>query len=127
MEKILSVFSFHQHEIGLVLGRFVVELALCALVAYLVALLVLSFTKSKKHEIGFSNWFNICYMIGLDVAILTLGIIIIYVLHVNGLWYFLHWTWDWTNGYFLVIPEFCIMTGLIILYWILNQKVKQSI
>lgn len=127
MKTILSLFSFQQHEIGLVLGRLGLEVVVCALVAYLTALVILSFTKSKKQEIGFSNWFKICYMIGIDVAILSLGIIIIYILHVNGLWYFSRWAWDWTNGYLLVLPEVSLMIGMLILYWILNQNIKKSI
>lgn len=127
MDSILSFFEFASQSITLLLARFGIELACVTFVTFLVAVIILQFTKSKNHAIGFSNWFKICYMIGIEAAVLALGVIVIYILHVNGLWYFSHWTWDWTNGYLLVLPEFFLMMGLETLYCVLYQKVKQSI
>ena len=129
MDAILSLFEFTNHEIGFVFGRFGLELLVIVLVIYLVALIILSLTKKKTQEIGFTNWFKVCIMFGIDTAIIALGVITILTLRFNGLHYFAAsaLSWSWFCGYLLMLPEFLFMAGLVACYVVLNNQIYKSI
>lgn len=127
MDKILSVFEFSSQSWGLLFARFGIELLCAVLVTYLVAVIILQFTKKKEHTIGFTNWFKVCFMYGIDAAVVALGIIVILTIRANGLYYFETLSWSWYCGYLLMSPEFLVMIGLIALYVALDHQVKKSI
>ena len=129
MDIILSIFEFASQSVALLFARFGIELLCSLVVAYVVALIILQFTKKKDHAIGFSNWFKVCFMYGIDAAIATLGVIVILTIRANGLHYFTKdaLSWSWYCGYLLMCPEFLLMLGLIATYIMLDQQVKNSI
>lgn len=129
MESILSVFEFAGQSVALLFARFGIELLCSLVVAYVVALIILQFTKKKDHAIGFSNWFKVCFMYGIDAAIAALGVIVILTVSANGLHYFAKdaLSWSWYCGYLLMLPEFLLMLGLIAAYIVLDRQVKKSI
>lgn len=124
-----SIFDFSNQSVGLMFARFGLELLLSIVVVYLVAVIILAFTKKKKHEIGFSNWFKVCFMYGIDAAIVALGVVVILTISANGLYYFYadSFSWGWYCGYLLMIPELLIMIGLVSIYWVINKQVYKSI
>ena len=129
MKYILSLFDFESQHVGFLFGRFGIEVLLTVLVAFLVAIIILAFTKKKHHGIGFSNWFKICFMYGLDAAIATLGVVTILIIRSNGLYYFYKaaLSWSWQCGYLLVLPEVVLAASLFIAYWLINRSIKDSI
>lgn len=129
MDTILSIFEFASQSVALLFARFGIELLCSLVVAYVVALIILQFTKKKDHAIGFSNWFKVCFMYGIDAAVATLGVIVILTIRANGLHYFTKdaLSWSWYCGYLLMCPEFLLMLGLIAAYIMLDQQVKNSI
>jgi cbb3-type cytochrome oxidase subunit 1 len=129
MDTILSIFEFTSQSLALLFARFGIELLCTLVVAYLVALILLQVTKKKDHEIGFSNWYKVCFMYGIDVAIATLGVIVILTIRTNGLHYFTREaiSWSWYCGYLLMCPEFLLMLVLVAFYVLLDQQVKNSI
>ena len=129
MDTILSIFEFTSQSLTLLFARFGIELLCTLAVAYLVALIILQITKKKDHAIGFSNWFKVCFMYGIDAAIATLGVIVILTIRANGLHYFTQeaLSWSWYCGYLLMCPEFLLMLALVAFYVLLDQQVKNSI
>jgi len=129
MDTILSIFEFTSQSLTLLFARFGIELLCTLVVAYLVALILLHVTKKKDHEIGFSNWYKVCFMYGIGVAIATLGVIVILTIRTNGLHYFTREaiSWSWYCGYLLMCPEFLLMLVLVAFYVLLDQQVKNSI
>ena len=129
MKYILSFFDFESQQIGLLFGRFGIEVLLTLLTAFLVAVILLAFTKKKHHEIGFSNWFKVCFMYGLNAAIATLGVVAILIIRSNGLYYFYKaaFSLSWQCGYLLMIPEIVLAAGLFAAYWLINRSIKDSI
>jgi len=129
MDTILSIFDFTSQFLGLLFARFGIELLCVVIIAYLVAVIILQLTKKKNQEIGFSNWFKVCFMYGINAAILILGVIVILTIRANGLHYFTReaLSWSWYCGYLLMCPEFLLMLGLVAAYVILDQQVKNSI
>lgn len=129
MDTILSIFDFTSQSVGLLLARFGVELLCTMVLAYLTALVILQITKKKDHEIGFSNWYKVCFMYGINVAIAVLGVIVILTVRANGLHYFTKeaLSWSWYCGYLLMCPEFLLMIGLVTVYVMLERQVKNSI
>ena len=129
MDTILSIFEFSSQSWALLFARFGIELICTFIVAYIVALILLQITKKKNHEIGFSNWYKVCFMYGIDAAIATLGVIVILIIRANGLHYFTQeaLSWSWYCGYLLMCPELVLMLGLVAFYIILDQQVKNSI
>ena len=129
MDTILSIFEFTSQSLALLFARFGIELLCSVIVAYIVALIILQATKKKDHAIGFSNWFKVCFMYGIDSAIATHGVIVILTIRTNGLHYFTReaLSWSWYCGYLLMCPEFLLILGLIAVYIMLGQQVKNSI
>lgn len=127
METLFSIFEFASQSLALLFARFGIELFCAIAVAYLVAVIILQITKKKDHAIGFSNWFKVCFLYGIDASIAILGVIVILTIRANGLHYFTNLSWSWYCGYLLMCPEFLLMLGLIIAYIMLNQQVKNSI
>lgn len=129
MNTILSIFEFTSQSLALLFARFGIELLCSLLVAYIVALVILQITKKKDQEIGFSNWFKVCFMYGIDAAVVALGVIVILTIRANGLHYFTReaLSWSWYCGYLLMCPEFLLMIGLVTSYVMLDQQVKNSI
>ncbi len=129
MDIILSIFKFSSQSLALLFARFGLELLCSIIVVYLVALVILQITKKKEHTIGFSNWFKVCFMYGIDAAIAILFVVIVLTIRTNGLHYFTMeaLSWSWFCGYLLMCPEFVLMLGLIAVYWRLDQQVKDSI
>lgn len=127
MDTILSIFEFASQSLVLLFARFGIEVLCTALIVYLVAVIILQMTKKKDHKIGFSNWFKLCFMYGIDAAIIALGVIVILTIRANGLHYFEELSWSWYCGYLLMCPEFLIMLGLVISYISLEQQIKKSI
>lgn len=129
MDKILSFFDFNEQALSMVFGRFGILVLTTIIVAYLVSFVILQITKSKDHQIGFSNWFKVCWMWGCIAAILTLGIIIILTIRSNGLYYFAKeaFGWSWYCGYVLMIPELILLFGWVATYISLDKSIKNSI
>ena len=125
----MSIFEFAIQSIGLLFARFGLELLITMLIAYLVALIILSITKKKNHEIGFSNWFKVCFMWGIVAAVLVLGVIVILTLRKNGLHYFSReaFSFTWYCGYLLMTPELILMIGWVTLFGVLNKSIYKSI
>ena len=126
---ILSIFGFALQSIGLLLARFGLELVATVLVAYIVALIILTITKKKEYEIGFSNWFKVCFMWGVVAAVVTLGVIVILTMRKNGLHYFSKEAFglSWYCGYLLMTPEILLMTGWFTVFGVLNKCIYKSI
>lgn len=129
MDTILSIFDFTSQSVGLLFARFGAELLCTVLIAYFTALVILQLTKKKEHEIGFSNWHKVSFMYGINVAIAVLGVIVILTVRANGLHYFTKeaLSWSWYCGYLLMSPEILLMIGLVTIYVILEQQIKNSI
>lgn len=126
---IFSWFDFGQHQISAEFYRTAVLILFTALVAFLVAFIILQFTKTKQHEIGFSNWFKVCFMWGCVAAILALGIVVILTIRFNGLYYFRLEAFglSWYCGYLLMLPEIAIASGWVSAYCSLNKSILKSI
>lgn len=129
MNTIFSLFDFAEQEIGYVFGRFGIEVLLSVVLCWLVAFIILAFTKRRPHKIGFSNWVKVCFMYGIDAAIVLLGVIVILTIRANGIDYFAAdaLSWSWFCGYLLMTPEMLIMIALVSVYWVLNKQVYKSI
>lgn len=129
MDTIISIFEFTSQSLALLFARFGLEVLCSLIVAYIVALVILQITKKKDHAIGFSNWFKVCCMYGIDAAVVALGVIVILTIRTNGLHYFTReaLSWSWYCGYLLMCPEFLLMIGLVTSYVMLDQQVKNSI
>ena len=129
MDAILSVFEFAVQSIGLLFARFGLELLTTVLVAYLVALIILTITKKKNQEIGFSNWFKVCFMWGVVAAVLALGVIVILTMRMNGLHYFSRdaFSFTWYCGYLLMTPEILLMIGWVTVFCVLNSCIYKSL
>lgn len=129
MDTIISIFEFTNQSLGLLFARFGLEVLCSLIVAYIIALVILQITKKKNHAIGFSNWFKVCFMYGIDAAIAALGAMVILTIRLNGLHYFTReaLSWSWYCGYLLMSPEFLVMLGLVASYVMLDQQVKNSL
>lgn len=127
MDFILSLFDFNASSFGTLALRMLTEAIIMLIVVYLVALVILSFTKNKSHKVNFSSWFKICVMYGIDAAIAALGVIVIFTLVHNTLFAFTSFSWSWSCGYILMIPEFLLFAGAISSYWVLRHQIFQSI
>ena len=129
MDTIISIFEFTSQSLGLLFARFGLEVLCSLIVAYIIALVILQITKKKNHAIGFSNWFKVCFMYGIDAAIAALGAMVILTIRLNGLHYFTReaLSWSWYCGYLLMSPEFLVMLGLVASYVMLDQQVKNSL
>ena len=127
--SLLDFFQFSNASWLMLLGRFAILLAGSGLLAFIVAFILLQCTKAKKHEIGFSNWFKVCFMWGINLTIAFLGVLVILTLRSNGLYYFSReaLSWSWYCGWLLMTPAMLLMIGWVTTYWILNSKIKQSI
>ena len=127
--SILSFFDFSCQEIGFVLARFGIELALSALLIWLTALIMIKATKKKEYECGFTNYVKLSLMYGIIVAFLAINIILILMIRGNGLYYFdfEYISWSFYSGYPLIIPEFVIDATLVILYFVLQSRIKNSL
>lgn len=127
--SIINLFLFSEAGWLMLLGRFGVLLAASALMTFLVAFILLLITKKKTNEVGFSNWFKVCFLWGINATLLMLGVIVILTLRENGLYYFTwaSFSWSWYCGWLLMVPEFLLFAGWIIVYWVLNSLIKKSI
>lgn len=129
MNTILSLFDFSVQSIGYVFGRLGVELLLCLLAVYLIALVLVQFAKKRQGTISFTNRVKVCFMYGIAVSVTLLGIIAILIIRNNGLHFFdidsLSWTWY--CGYLLMLPEFAILASLIGVYAALDNSIHKSI
>lgn len=133
MNTILSLFDFTVQSIGYVFGRLGVELLLCLLAVYLIALVLVQLAKNshgnEKSKISFTNRVKVCFMYGITFAIMLLGIVIILTIRNNGLHFFdvdsLSWTWY--CGYLLMIPEIVLLAALIATYVALERSIYKSI
>lgn len=129
MDKILSLFDFSNQEIGYVFGRFGVELLGCLLSAFLIAFLLIQATKRMNHKIGFTNWVKVCFLYGLDAAVIFLGVVIILTIRANGLFYFYAdaLAWNWYCGYVLMIPEMILFIGIVSAFIVIRKQIHKSI
>lgn len=135
MDTIFSLFDFSTQSVGLVFGRFGVEVLLTVIVAFIVAFVILAVSKNSEpaHKIGFTNWFKVSWLYGIDAAILSLGIVVILTIRTNGLYYFhtdsftWDWFWSWYCGYLLLLPEMILFILWIIAYWLINKQIYKSI
>ena len=136
MDKILELFDFSNQSIGNVFGRFGIEVLLTVVVAFVVAFIILAFTKKREHKFGFTNWFKVAWLYGIDATIATLGVVIILTLRVNlanCTCYFApselswEWFWSWSSGYLLMFPEISLMIAWIAIYWVINKQIYNSI
>lgn len=127
--NILSPFEFSNQQIGLVFARFGIELLLSAVLIWLTAIIMIKATKNKEHECGFTNYAKLSLMYGITVAFLVINLILILMIRGNGLYYFdfEYISWSFYSGYPLIIPELVIDVTLVILYFVLQSRIKNSL
>ena len=129
MNAILSLFDFSVQSIGYVFGRLGVELLLCLLMVYVIALILVQIAKKRQGSISFTNRVKVCFMYGIAASVTLLGILAILIIRKNGLHFFdidsLSWTWY--CGYLLMLPEFAILAALIGIYAVLENSIYKSI
>lgn len=129
MNTILSLFDFSIQSIGYVFGRLGVELLLCLLTVYLIALLLVQIAKKRQGTISFTNRVKVCFMYGIAVSALLLGVMVILIIRKNGLHFFDldSIAWSWYCGYLLMLPEITILAVLIGVYAALESSIHKSI
>ena len=62
MNTILSLFDFSIQSIGYVFGRLGLELLLCLLTIYVIALVLVQIAKKRQGTISFTNRVKVCFM-----------------------------------------------------------------
>ena len=129
MNTILSLFDFSVQSIGYVFGRLGVELLLCLLSVYLIALVLVQIAKKRQGTISFTNRVKVCFMYGIAYSVMLLGIMVILIICNNGLHYFdlVSLAWNWYCGYLLMLPEIAILASLIGIYAALETSIHKSI
>lgn len=129
MNTILSLFDFSVQSIGYVFGRLGVELLLCLLSVYLIALVLVQIAKKRQGPISFTNRVKVCFMYGIAFSVMLLGIMVILIICNNGLHYFDldSLAWNWYCGYLLMLPEIAILASLIGIYAALETSIHKSI
>lgn len=128
-EDLLSLFDFSCQELGLVFARFFIELFLSVLLIWLTSIAMIKATDKKEHECGFTNFVKLSLMYGVFVASLFLTVIVVVMIRFNGIYYFDidYISWSFYSGYPLILPEIIIITALIISYFVLQYKIKNSL
>ncbi len=136
MDKIFELFDFSNQMVENVFGRFGIEVLLTSAIALVFALATLALTKKKEHKIGFTNWFKVAWLYGIDAAIAVLGVVVVLTLRVNlanCTCFFIpsdfswNWFWGWQSGYLLFFPEFFLFIAWIVIYWVINKQIYKSI
>jgi len=127
--SLTDFFQFSSASWLMLIGRFAILLVGTGLLAFIVTFVMSLCTKSKKHEIGFSNWFKVCFLWGINITMAFLGVVVILTLRTNGLYYFSVESlgWSWYCGWLLMTPEMLLMIGWLATYWIVNSQINKSI
>lgn len=127
--NIMDFFQFSEASWLMMLGKFAVLLVVSSLLTFSGALALILINKKKHQGAGFCNWYCRCFMWGINVTIIFLGVASILIIRANGLYYFAvdSLGWSWYCGWLLMSPEILLMIGWVSVYWSLNSLIKKSV